>query len=169
MGDYATTTSIPQLLPNYLSGNTTTSDAGGVAVFAAHVTRAESLINGLIGVRYALPFIAGTTTTNVPPIIRTLTEDVACYYAMRASYNQDGKTKNPYLDEYERAMEMAGKIGSGEISMAYTNGSIVPAMATNRFLSSTKEHTPIFGLDSATAWQRDPDEIDEAEDARDEV
>lgn len=152
MGDYATTTSISNLLPNYLKGNTTSSDTAGVAVFDAHVTRAEALVNSQLGTRYSLPF------TTVPPICRTLTEDIACYYAMRGAFNQDGRTKNPYLDEYKTAMDMLAALGKGEAALVLTDGSQVPAMSADRFKSSTKDFVPVFGLDSASSWRRDPDE-----------
>ena len=169
MGSYATTSSLSNLLPNYLKGDTTSVDEAGKNRFSKHITRAESLVDSYIGPRYELPFIVDTATTNVPPILRTLTEDMACYYAMRGDFNQDGKVKNAYLDDFKMAMKTLEAIGKGDQALLYTDGSQVPAIAASRFASSTKNYTPIFGLDKATDWRRDPDEVADTEDLRSET
>lgn len=169
MGDYATTTSIPALLPNYLRGNSTAVDPAGTAVFSGHITRAESVVNAYIGRRYSLPFIVGTTTTNVPPILRTISEDLACFYAMRSSFNEDGKIKNPYLDSYQGAMSILEGIGLGTIPLTYTDGSEVPSAAASLAKATTRQYTPVFGLDNATSWRRDPDEVRDTRANRSEI
>ena len=165
MGFYATTTSLSELIPNFLKQNTTTSDTAGTAMFSRHIDRAESVINSAISRLYILPFIVGTTTTNVPPILRTLTEDIACYYALRSSYTQDGASKNPYLDAYKSAMDMLADLAKGEIKLADTSGSLV-AVRSSRYLSDKEGYTPIFGLDDENEWKRDPDEVSDQEAAR---
>lgn len=166
MGDYATTTSISLLLPNWLKGNTTTSDAPGTAVFDKHITRAESLVNAAVSVRYSLPFIVGTTTSNVPPVLRTLTEDIACGYALRGSFAQDGASRNEYPESYFAALDMLKQIEKGEIILTNTGGSVVPTLATGRMKSSSENYTPIFGLDEPKQWKRDANEISDQESAR---
>ena len=166
MGSYATTTSISELIPNFLSGNTTSSDTAGTSIFSRHIDRAEGIVNGCVTARYSLPFITATTTTNVPPILRTITEDLACYFALRGAYTQDGQNKNAYYTDYKTAMETLDGIKNGTVKLAYTDGSLVPTVSTNRFLSSTEGYTPVFGLDDPRVWKRDSDEIDDQEDAR---
>jgi phage gp36-like protein len=168
MGDYATTSSLSLLMPGYLLQDTTTTDAAATARFSKHVTRAESVVNSAIGRRYSLPFIVGTTTTNVPPILRTLTEDIACYYAMRNSFSQDGKTKNPYLEEYKSAIDILDSIAKGITALTYTDGSEVPAQSTNLFKSTSRNYTPIFALDEPSEWRRDPDEVVDTDSLRQE-
>jgi phage gp36-like protein len=166
MGVYATTTSIPDLIPNFLSGNTTTSDTQGTQQFSKHIDRAEATIDGFISTIYPLPFITGTTTTNVPPLIRTLTEDIACYYALRSAYTQDGASKNPFYEAYKVAMDTLKEINQGKIKLVDTAGSLIATQATNRYLSNTDTYTPIFGKDDPKEWGRDPDEILDQENAR---
>ena len=48
MGKYATTTSIPNLLPQFLAGNTSASDTAGTALFSKHIDRAESRVDSCI-------------------------------------------------------------------------------------------------------------------------
>jgi len=163
MGTYATTTSLSLLMPGYCLGDTTSSDPVATARFSNSITRSESIVDSAVGRRYSLPFSA------VPPVIRTLTEEIACYYSMRNSFSQDGKVKNPYLDEYKSALKTLEEIGAGRIPLTYTDGSEVPAQSTNLFKSTSRNYTPIFGLDDPTEWRRDPDEEEETAALRDEV
>jgi phage gp36-like protein len=152
MGDYATTTSFPQLLPYILQGNSV-SDATGVAIIAAHITRAEGVVKAYVANRYSLPFAV------VPPILRTLSEDLASYYTIRASYVQDGERKNEFLPSYKDAMSMLEQIRDGKMPLALTDGSMVSQNANSRYKSSTEQYSPIFNLDSEEAWDADPDQI----------
>lgn len=161
MGDYATTTSISELMPRFLSGNTTTSDAALTAVFSRAIDRAESLVKAYAGVRYDVSgFRVGTTTTNVPPILRTYAEDIACYYAARAAYAQDGNLKQEYLPDYEQAKEELALVRDGKTGLVYTDGSSVP-VRTGRYLSSTEGYQPVFDMDDEESWEVDPDQLDD--------
>lgn len=160
MGDYATTTSISELLPQLLSGNTTTSDATTTNMFSRHIDRAEDIVTSFVGARYDVSvFIIGTTTTNLPPLMRTLTEDLACWFSIRGAYVQDGGRRQEYLDDYNSAKKMLEEIRDGKTKLMYSNGSAVPGIS-NRFLSST-EYAPVFNLDEDTNWEVDPDQIDD--------
>lgn len=160
MGSYATTTSISTLIPGFLRGNTTTSDTAGVAIFSAHVDRAEGLVNSYVAARYALPL------SPVPPLLRTLTEDIACYYAFRGALSQDGQRKNTYIEEYKQALSVLDDLKKGDVRLAYTDGSLVPVASSSRFLSSSEGYTPVFGKDDPEQWGVDSDESDDLEDAR---
>jgi len=162
MGLYATTTSISLLLPGFLKGNTTTSDTAGVNIFSHHIDRAESKVNSVITSRYD---ITGFTSGSIPPLLIKLTEDIAVYNVIRATgYRADDK--NEYLDDYTKANDTLDKLIKGEINLTYTNGSSVAVVSTNRFLSNTKDYTPITGLDDQEDWKRDSDEVDDQSDAR---
>lgn len=160
MGSYATTTSLSELIPNFLSGNTTTSDTGGTAQFSRHIDRAESIVNSYITARYSLPF------TTVPPVVRTLSEDIACYFAVRSAYTQDGQNLNQYYPEYKEALKSLESIRSGDIKLSLTDGSLIPTLSTNRFLSSTKEYAPIINLDDPENWRVDPNQLEDIADGR---
>lgn len=160
MGSYATTTSLSELFPGFLSGNTTTSDTAGANQFSRHIDRAESVVNSYLTARYSLPF------TTVPPILRTISEDLALYFLVRSAYTQDGQNKNQYHDEYKWAMTQLDKIGKGEIKLALTDGSIVAPNTAARIISSDTNYTRIFGKDDPDQWKRDDDEITDTSNAR---
>ena len=166
MGDYATTSSISELVPGYLVGNTSTSDTAGVAVFSRHIDRAEGMVKSFASARYDVSaFRVGTTTTNVPPMLRTLAEDIASWYAIRGSYVQDGGRKQEYLSSFEIAADTLKDLRDGKIKLAYTDGSEVPPRSA-RFLSSTDGYTPVFGLDAPESWAVDEDQLDDMSSAR---
>lgn len=162
MGRYATTTSISELAPNFLRGNTTTSDTEGTAIFSRHIDRAEDAINGYLAARYAVPFSA----SSVPPLVKTWTEDIATYYAMRASYAQDGQIRQDYVDAFKRAEEQMIAASKGGITLVLSDGSAAPSKSSTRMLSSTEGYTPIFGRDDESAWKRDDNEVSDTESDR---
>lgn len=161
MGVYITSTSISLILPGYLKNNTTTSDTAGVNIFMRQVDNAESKVNSVIASRYD---ITGFTAT--PPLLTKLTEDIAVYGIIRAS-NYRADDRNEYMDDYEKAEDTLQKLINGEINLTYTNGSNVGVLSSNRFLSSSKDYTPVFGMDDAEDWKRDEDEVDDQSNARD--
>lgn len=160
MGNYATTTSFSALIPNILAGNTTTADAAGEAALAAHIIRAESVVNSYISARYSLPF------TVVPPIVRTLSEDIASWFHIRGVSAQDGQRDNPWYLTYKEDLKILTDIRDGKTQMALTDGSAVGPISTNRFISSTQGFAQTFNLDSPESWAVDPDREDEIADGR---
>ena len=157
MGDYATTTSISELLPWVLKSNTTSADAAGTAQFSRHITRAEGLINGYLAARYVLPFSA------VPPIIRTIAEDISSYFFIRGSYVQDGQRKNEYVDAFKEALGQLKDIRDGKTPLADTSGTLIPQITSSKFLSTTKSYAPTFNDDDPMQWDTDPDKLSEIE------
>jgi len=163
MGLYLSTTAISLILPGYLKGNTSTSDTAGVNIFSRQIANAESKVNSVIGARYD---IAAFTSGSIPPLLTKLTEDIAVYNVILLSgYRADDR--NEYLDDYKNANETLNQIIAGEINLTFTDGSLVSVKSTKRFLSSTKDYTPVTGLDSETSWKRDSDEISDQSNARD--
>ncbi len=149
-----------------MARNTTTSDTAGEAIFTRHIDRAEGIVKSYCAARFDLSgFRVGTTTTNVPPILRTLTEDIASYFAMRGSYVQDGNQKQAYLEEYKMAMETLEQIRDGKMTLADTTGAAV-GTRSGRYISSTQNYTPVFDLDEPESWQVDSDKQDDMNEAR---
>jgi phage gp36-like protein len=102
----------------------------------------------------------------VPPLLRSLAGNIAAGYAIRNGFSVDSIRRNQYLDDYKHSFELLAKLGSGELKLTLTDGSLAPVNSTGRFLSNTENYTPIFGLDDPSQWDRDEDEIDDQEDAR---
>ena len=160
MGLYATTTSIPYLLVNFLRSNSPESDAFGVTLSAHHISNAEGFVNSHLAVRYEMPF------SPVPPDVRHMSEQVACYNIIKSSTYQDPKQKNPYLEDFKNVFERLKMYSEGTLVLTYTDGSLVPTLSNTLMLSSTEHYTPIFGRDDARNWQRDEQEIEDTENSR---
>lgn len=161
MGLYATTTSIPQIYPGFLSGSTVTSDTAGVDSFSKAIDRAESIVNAYVVARYDLPMSV------VPPLLRTLAEDMACYYVTRAAYTQDGQNRNQYLNDWKLAKETLEEIKDGKVKLTLTDGSLVPGISSSRMLSTTRDFSPVFNLDDPQNWKPDSGKLDEINSGRD--
>jgi len=160
MGSYATTTSLPLLLPNYLNDNSTSFDSGGSDMFSKHIDRAESVVNSALSARYSLPF------TTIPPIVRTLSEDIALYFLIRGSYVQDGNVKQEYVESYNWAIDELEKLRKGEIKLSLTDGTLVPVNSNFRFLSSSENYKPIINIDGAENWNPNQAQTDDVADSR---
>jgi len=160
MGEFATTTSLSELMPFTLKGNTTSADAVGTAIFSRHIDRAEAVINGYIASRYALPL------SPVPPAIRTIAEDIACYNYIRAVYVQDGERENNYLQAFKDGIDMLKDIQKGDIQLSNTDGSLVTPLSSSRYKSSTEDYTPIFDLDDDKNWDLGSTRADDIADGR---
>ena len=162
MGRYATTTSFTDLLPFYLRANTSTSDTAAVNLISAQIDRAEQMVDSFLVARFNVA--AWTTTSasgaNVPPMVRTLSEDLASWRVIRGAYVKDGEIENKTLKDFEDAKELLKSIASGELGLAYTDGTLVAPLSTQRYLSDNKDFAPIFNLDEPEAWAVDPDRLD---------
>lgn len=165
MSRYATSTSISLLLPNWLSGNTTTSDSYGKDVWSMSADQAEAEVNAALVARYDPSTWTSTGTPAIPPLVIKLTQDLACLYAVRAAMTQDSQIKNPNIDEWQRAKDTLDQIRDGLVKLAYTDGSLVPSRSSNRITSSTN-YAHIFALDSETNWDVDSDQIDDIDSER---
>jgi len=159
MGLYATTTSFTNLIPNLLAGNST-ADSAGVDALNAHITRAESVVNSYNSSRYSLPF------TTVPPLVRTLSEDLASYFHIRGVSVQDGQRDNPWYTSYKLALEMLKDIKDGGMGLSLTDGSVLSPNSSSKFLSSTDGYAQTFNLDAPENWDVDSDRKDEIADGR---
>ena len=162
MGIYATTTSFSNLLPYFLRGNTTTSDTTGESIITEEILNAESVVDSYVSARYSLPFVL------VPPLIRTLSKRLTQCQIILGSYVQDGERDNDYWKAYcDQAYKTLESIRDGKTKLAITDGSILTPTLTNRFKSNNEDYTPIFGLDTSTAWVVDSDKLDAISDSRD--
>lgn len=161
MGVYVTSTAYYLMLPGFLKDNTSAStDSFGTAMFNRQVLNAESLINASISPYYSIGDFSA-----IPPLLRKLTEDISIYNIIKATgYRADDR--NEYLDDFKSAIDLLDAINKGMTKLTYTDGSVVPVIVSTRFLSDKEGYTPIMGLDDQTAWERDPDEIEAQDKAR---
>jgi len=155
MGIYATTTSLSVLLPNALKHNTTTADSETVLIFSKQIDKAEAMVNAAVSRWYSLPF----TANSIPPVVRSITEDIALFYLIRSVYTNDGGMRQDYLDDYKDALALLKKLETGSMYLVDTAGSIITRNTSNFIKSNTDGYTPIFDVGTATGWDVDSDQL----------
>lgn len=159
MGSYATTTTISLRMPDFLDGNTTTSDERAAEVFSSFIDKSEAMVNAAVATRYTLPF------TTVPPLVRDLSFELAGYFTIRAFSSRDWPSRNDTLDDFKTAFDTLTQLQKGEIQLTLTDGTIVARRGTIIVCSRTDED-PIFDVDEPTAWAVDQGRLDDLDGAR---
>jgi phage gp36-like protein len=129
-----------------------------------HIRRADGLINGKVSKRYAVPF------TTVPPLIRTIAEDITSYYVYRSFFTQDNQNRTEYLEELkDDALDCLEQIMEGKLDLVDTGGSAVPIRTeevVDQLWSNTQDYQPIFDIDNILEQDFDDDLKDAVSDAR---
>ncbi len=151
---YSLSTEILGILPGLLANTATT------ALIDSHIARADSLIDGKCARRYAVPF--ATTSTSTPPLIHTLSQDIASFFTYRSKFTGDGANRFAYLDDLmSTAMKTLDEIQQGLIDVVGATGIVISEDASDsKIYSSNQDFTPIFDVDDETSWRVDPDRID---------
>jgi phage gp36-like protein len=156
---YCSITAIYDMLPKLPDTNTSAGYTQCAATIDTHIRRTDGLINGKCARRYSVPF------DPVPPFIRTIAEDITCYYTMRSFYSQDAQNRNEWATEHkDNALEFLDEIMSGDIDLVDTSGSAVPVQEDeiiDQVSSNTQDYQPYFDIDSDMEWKFDEDLEDE--------
>jgi hypothetical protein len=164
---YATNTTIITLFPGMPQTTTTEGHTATLSLVASHIDRADNLINGKIGKRYD---VSGYDTSgSVPPLLQTLSEDIAAFYTFRSVYSGDNQNFNEWLSKFDEAMTMLNELRDGDLHLVNTTGSLIEerSSSTAAFVdSNTKDYTPTFGEDSSLNWEVDPDKLSDLSDSR---
>ena len=166
---YATTTTIFTLLPGLpatsvaASGHTETA-----AIIDEHIVRADNLINGKIAARYDVSGL--DTTTSVPPMLKSIAEDISCYFTFRSIYGGDNANINDWIDKYDLALDWLNEIRNGEMELLDSSNDVIPERSTshdNMVASTHDDYASAFNYDDVLNWKVDDDLIDSIEDDRD--
>ncbi|GAF78649.1 unnamed protein product [marine sediment metagenome] len=160
MGICATTTNIIPNLPGLPQTDTSSGYTATVALVDRHLTRAENLVNGTIGVRYEVPFSQGAC----PPMLTTIVEDIVSYYTLRSFFSKDNQNENDYTDEFKDAVEQLKAIRDGDVSLVSTTGSLTPERPVTEDLdlsSNVTDKQSFFDKDEPTSWHFDEDLLDD--------
>ena len=157
MGTYISITATMGLMPELPQTITVSDYTSTAALVGVHIDRAEAVVNSYCSGRYDVPFVAGS----VPPTIKTLSEDITCYYVMRSLYS-GSRDMVDYMNSYRSAIDQLKLIQKGEINLVAIGGGLVTETtieSNDGLISNTKSFRPIFNLDDDTSWQVDSDRI----------
>ena len=166
MGTYCTSTSLQTLLVDVtLTGAGTTLTAN---LIDKCIDKSEQIINGYIGKRYDLGSVYFQTSSSIPPLVRSLGEDIAeGLYYMRSS--RGGKESiQRGTDLVKDAKETLKMLQEYDISLSDTAGSLVPEGANSDYQvdCSTSDYHDTFDLDTGSSWAIDNDRLEDIESYR---
>jgi len=143
---------------NILTGVGT--DVMGTAAVAAHITRADSIIDTKLGARYNVPF------STTPPVVETISADIAAFYVMRTLYTQESQNESDWtLELYKRANSLLDKIAEGKLPLLDSSGNTLSVRA-DEVESTTAGYTPTFDVGKTINQEVDPDRIDDIADEK---
>ena len=159
MGTYVTTSALETVMIGTSFDTATTSLADKCIEWA------EAEVNKYISERYA-PF---STFTSVPPVIRSITEQLATGY-MYINNARGGKDAFTRGNIYKKmAIEDLELIMKKKVSLVDTSGSLIDENEDtgNNVLCNTSDYHTTFDEDSPLNWSVDPNKLDDIEDGRD--
>ena len=165
MADYCTVENILTVNPILPRTGTSGFTSTMTDTISRHIVRASGVIDGYCARRFSLPF----TSTSIPPMIRTICEDITSYYTYRSYFTQDNANRSEYYDQYEKAMLDLEKIRDGAIDLVDTSGTLVPVNTadTQSLLdSTTKDYHSFFDVDDSLNWKFDDDLLNAVSDGR---
>lgn len=163
---YCSAATVLGLFPGLPQTSTVSGYSSTVALISSHITRADSMIDGKCARRYDVPF--AETSTSTPPLIQTLSQDLAAYYTYRSKFTGDNANKFEYLDTLMQiALETLNQIQEGKMDVVGTGGAVVSEVSSSsKIYSSTESYTPAFDVDDEFDWKFDTDRIDAIRSAR---
>lgn len=166
---YATATTLLIYLPGLPSSSTAEGYTSTLEIMSNTVIRATDITNGYVISRYDVSSF--NTAGSVPPLLKTITEDIAAYYTMRSLYSGDNQNLNEWIEKYQESMELLQKIRESDMDLFDTAGNLIPDRETGsntRLVdSNTRAYNPTFGEDSSTSWNVDENKLDALGDTRD--
>jgi len=164
MGKYLdTATSLSEIMIG------TTFDTATTALAVRQVTWAEAEVDKYLSKRYDLS--AWNTLTSVPPIVRSLTEDLSA--GKTYIYNSRGGTKQREHGEslIEMALDNLKQIADGELGIADTTGAIIPedtgSNSSTQVLCNTTDYATTFDEGDPLNWRVDDDKLSDISDSKD--
>ena len=124
---------------------------GGIMV-EVFITKAENIVNGKLSKRFTVPFAV------TPPMVKTLTIDIAAFYVLRTLYTQEAQnTSNWALEIYKEAMTLLDEIASGQKELLDVDGVIIPEfLGDAKIYSQSKNFIPTFDIDDPLEWRISP-------------
>ncbi len=129
------------------------------------IEKAEAEIDSCLAAKYSLPF------TTVPPLVRSLADDLAQYHLYLALYSSDNMARNEYVETFRawnrNPYKVLENIQNETAFLTLTDGSLVGTKSKARSVRTTHaDYSPTFNVDESTSWAQDSDLLDEIADER---
>jgi len=149
---YSTAAKVRELLQGVLASNDT--------MIGNMITRADSIIDSKVGLKYSVPF------ATTPPVIETISTELAAYFVMRTLFTQDSQNKNEWITTFKECIKQLDMIAEGSMAVLDSAGAQL-AFSGDPVTSDTKDYAPVFNMDEIENQGIDPDLTDDIADERD--
>lgn len=157
MGTYATTTGITPFLVGSNANTATT------AMISLCIGWAENEVNKRLSRRYDVSAFA----TSVPPVVQTLTEQIAIAYFHYHNSRGSKESISRYKELIKIPMENLSELACGKAGLVDSSGDLIAVRSSRLALSSTIDYTPTFAEDKDLNWKVDKDKLDAIRNDRD--
>lgn len=163
MGIYSTTTTLNTRMIGVNFDSETT------ALVSTLITDAENEVNKYLSRRYDLSSAAFQTSTSIPPLVKTLTTQLAEAYSWE-SLSRGGKESLARSKSLEtRALDNLKLIADYKLNLLNSLGATVTDMSDSSYQirCNTTDYTPTFDEGDELDWAIDPDKVSDIADAKD--
>jgi phage gp36-like protein len=145
------------------------SAADMATLSAKAVTQAEAEVDKYLSKRYDLSSSPFDTSTSIPPIVISLSEQIAEAYMWRWMSRGSKESLKRAKDMLEGAQANLESIRDYEMDLIDTAGDVVADKEDTAFRveCNTSTYTPTFAEDKETNWAVDSDKIQDIADSRD--
>jgi phage gp36-like protein len=162
LAKYSTTTSLEILLVGVTFDTATTS------LVSQCITDAENEVDKYLSKRYDMADYMAMSLTALPPLLKTLTNQIAMGYYYQNSA-RGGKDSLDFGDKIiKRATENLILIQERKADLLNVNMEPVAEASTAgyKMVSNTTNYTPTFNVDDPLKWKQDQDQLDDADTER---
>lgn len=131
---------------------------------ASDITRARTSATNIVNayIQKAYPSQVPYTSATEPEIVKTITNDLAVYFARRSKHPGPAPLSETLRQEYyERNIELLKGIAEGEVEIPEMEDALGDSVLTSR------EGHPIFDVDEIEKHIIDDDTLEEIDDSRD--
>ena len=166
---YSNPTTTLALMPVLAQTTTSNGYSTSVAMLERNVTRADAWIDGKLSKRYSIPLNGANTSTGaVPPLVRTLSQELTMAWTYDSFFARDNQNTSEYADEKEkRVFDMLDQLQARKIDLVDTAGSLLAERDSSTKLTSTSaKYTPTFLEDSITSSRVDSSKIEDIQGSR---
>ena len=146
-----------------------TEFTGITAVASECITQAEAEVNKYLSPRYDLSSSPFTTSTSIPPMVKTWTSWLAQSFLYEA-LARGGKDAFNRADRYfKRATDNLKLVAEFKMHVLDSSGAAVAEGSNSnyRILSNTDDYTNTFNEDDELSWAVDSDKLSDIADERD--
>lgn len=164
MGTYATVTSLQTIMVG-----TSFSPSGMTTLADKCITWAENEVNKYLSKRYDLSSATFQTSTSIPPLVTSLTEQLSAAYLQRRLARGDKEQIKMTTSDIEMVVDNLKLIADYKLDLLDTSGDPLTDMSNTAYSvrSNTDDYAQTFDEDDPLNWAIDDEKLELIADERD--